>query len=66
MQEIKGVQFVTDSSGQKVGVLLDLHEWGELWEDIYDSIVAKKRSAEPRKALDEFEAELQSEGLLSG
>jgi len=65
MQEIKGVQFVTDSSGQRVGVLLDLGEWGDLWEDIYDSIVAKERAKEPRMKLEDFEHELRAEGLLS-
>jgi hypothetical protein len=65
MQEIKGVQFVTDSSGHKVAVLLDLGEWGDLWEDIYDSIIAKERSDEPRMKLEDFEAELRREGLLS-
>ena len=34
---VKGVQFVTDSEGHKVAVQLDLKEWGELWEDIYDN-----------------------------
>ena len=65
MQEIKGVQFVTDSSGQRVGVLLDLHEWGDLWEDIYDAMIAKERTGEPRMSLGEFENELRTEGLLS-
>lgn len=65
MPEIKGVQFVTDSSGHKVGVLLDLREWGELWEDIYDTMVARDRGNEPQMKLEDFEEELRSEGLLS-
>ena len=65
MQEIKGVQLVTDSLGHKVAVLLDLQEWGELWEDIYDSMIAKERSDEPRMKLEDFEDELRREGLLS-
>ena len=65
MQEIKGVQFVTDSSGHKTAVLLDLQEWGELWEDIYDSMIAKERADEPKMKLEDFEDELRREGLLS-
>jgi hypothetical protein len=65
MQEIKGVQFVTDSLGHKVAVLLDLHEGGELWEDIYDSMIAKERVDEPLMKLGDFEEELRREGLLS-
>ena len=62
---VKGVQFVTDAEGRKVAVLLDLNEWGELWEDIYDNMVADERAGEPGVALDEFEAELRADGLLS-
>ncbi len=61
---VKGVQFVTDIEGHKVAVLLDLKEWGELWEDIYDNMLADERAGEPSLSLEEFEAELKSEGLL--
>ncbi|HEX3559280.1 MAG TPA: hypothetical protein VHU19_08745 [Pyrinomonadaceae bacterium] len=62
---MKGVQFVTDTEGRKVAVLLDLEEWGELWEDIYDNILADERAGEPSAPFDELEAELRAEGLLS-
>jgi len=62
---VRGVQFVTDAEGRKVGVLLDLKEWGELWEDIYDNMLADERAGEPAAALEDFEAELRAEGLLS-
>ena len=62
---VSGIQFVTDSEGHKVAVLLDLKEWSELWEDIYDNILAESRSDEPKLSLAEFESELQSEGLLN-
>jgi hypothetical protein len=62
---VKGVQFVTDTDGRKVAVLLDLEEWGELWEDIYDNLLADERSGEPSAPLEEFEAELRAEGLLN-
>jgi PHD/YefM family antitoxin component YafN of YafNO toxin-antitoxin module len=61
---VRGVQFVTDSDGRKVAVLLDLNEWGELWEDIYDNILADERAGEGSMPLAEFEAELRAEGLL--
>jgi len=62
---IRGVQFVTDTEGRKVAVLLDLKEWGELWEDIYDNMVADSRKAEPTISVEEFETELRAEGLLN-
>lgn len=62
---VKGVQFVTDSEGHRVAVQLDLKEWGELWEDIYDNMIADARAGEPSVSLDDFEAELRAEGLLN-
>jgi hypothetical protein len=62
---VRGVQFVTDTEGHKTAVLLDLKEWGELWEDIYDNMLADERSAEPTTSLKDFEAELRAEGSLN-
>ncbi len=62
---VRGVQFVTDSDGQRVAVMLDLKEWGELWEDIYDNMIADERAGEGHTSLEEFEAELRAEGLLN-
>jgi len=62
---VKGVQFVTDTDGRKVAVLLNLEQWGELWEDIYDNMLADARADEPSMPLEEFEAELRAEGLLN-
>jgi hypothetical protein len=60
---VRGIQFVTDAEGRKVAVQLDLKEWGELWEDIYDNIVADSRKGEPTMPLEEFEAKLRAEGM---
>ena len=60
---MRGVQFVTDTDGRKVAVLLDLEEWGELWEDIYDNILADERAGEPSRSLEEFEDELRTYNL---
>ncbi len=54
---VRGIQFVTDAEGRRVAVQLDLKEWGELWEDIYDNILADSRKDEPTMPLNEFEAE---------
>ncbi len=48
-----------------MAVLLDLEEWGELWEDIYDNIIADERADEPSRPLEEFENELRAKGLLN-
>ena len=37
---MKGVHFITDERGNKKSVVLDLDEWGEVWEDFYDGMLA--------------------------
>ena len=56
---------MTDTAGHKIAVMLDLAEWGEVWEDIYDNMIANERAGEPGLGLDEFEAELRAEGQLN-
>jgi len=38
---MKGVQFVTDETGKRRAVVVSLAEWGELWEDIHDTMVSE-------------------------
>lgn len=40
---MKGIQFVVNEAGEKQAVLIDLAQWGELWEDFYDVLVAHTR-----------------------
>jgi len=44
---MKGVEFVVDDSGKKKAVLIDLEQWGDLWEDFYDIVVSESRKNEP-------------------
>ena len=50
---VKGVEFVVDEDGHKKAVLIDLKEYGEIWEDFYDTLRAKERESEPRESLKE-------------
>ena len=61
---MRGIHFVTDENGTRVAVQLDLDEWGELWEDIYDNLVAEERRGEATVSLDDVERELRAEGRL--
>ena len=47
---MKGIQFVIDGQGKKKAVLIDLEQWGEAWEDIYDVLVSRSRKDEPTVA----------------
>jgi PHD/YefM family antitoxin component YafN of YafNO toxin-antitoxin module len=56
---MKGVQFVVDDSGKKKAVLIDLEEWGELWEDFYDVLVSESRKNEATVPWSELKAEME-------
>lgn len=59
---MKGIQFVVDDSGKKKAVLIDLDEWGELWEDFYDVLVSESRKNDPNVPWSELKAEMEEEG----
>jgi oligoribonuclease NrnB/cAMP/cGMP phosphodiesterase (DHH superfamily) len=49
---MKGIQFLVDDTGEKKAVLLDLKKYGDLWEDVYDTILARERQGEERESLE--------------
>jgi hypothetical protein len=55
---MKGFRFVIDDSEKKKAVIIDLEEWGEFWEDIYDVMVARSRKDEPLCQWEELRAEM--------
>lgn len=56
-----GVKFVVDDKGRRTAVQLDLDKWGELWEDLYDSLIAASRATESRTSWSKVKDELLSE-----
>jgi hypothetical protein len=56
-----GIQFLVNENGEKTAVLLDLKQWGDLWEDVYDILVSRSRDEEETVSWDELEAELDQE-----
>lgn len=61
---LEGIQFVTDGSGKRTAVMLDLERYGELWEDIYDVLIAGEREDEDRIPLDDVRKMLVAAGKL--
>lgn len=59
---MKGISFVTDGKGKKIAVQIDLTRHDSLWEDVYDGIVAAKRSKEPRESLESVKKHLKKLG----
>jgi len=58
---MKGIQFVVDETGKKTAVIINLEEWGKLWEDIYDVLVSESRQGEPTVPWEELKAEMTKE-----
>jgi len=59
-----GIRYVIDERGEKAAVQVDLRIYGDLWEDLYDSIIAQQRENEPRESLDEVRERLRQAGKL--
>ena len=56
---MKGIQFLVDEHGKAKSVLIDLEEWGELWEDIYDGMIIEARQDEPTVPWEVLKAEME-------
>lgn len=56
---MEGINFVTDDKGRKIAVQIDLRKNSELWEDFYDTIIAKSREKEPLESLESIKKRLR-------
>lgn len=55
---MKGIQFLLNDLGEKTSVLIDLEQWGDLWEDFYDVMLSQSRQDEDEIDWEALEAEL--------
>lgn len=55
---MEGVQFLVNEEGEKISVLIDLKEWGDLWEDFYDIMISRSRQDETEVSWDDLKAEI--------
>lgn len=62
---MRGISYVTNEKGRRVAVQIDLKKYGEMWEDFYDLLTAKKRRDEPRESLASVKTRLQKKGKLN-
>ena len=62
---MKGIQYVVDEKGEKTAVVIDLKKHGELWEDVYDRLIAQQRQGEPRESLEDVRKRLGRQGKLA-
>ena len=62
---MSGIQFVVDAKGAKTAVVIDLKKFGDVWEDFYDTLIARSRANEPRESLASVRNRLQCKGKLN-
>ena len=53
---MRGVDYVVDETGKKKAVVIDLSQWGEVWEDFYDIMVSEARKREDRLPWEKLKA----------
>ena len=58
------VQYVTNQTGEKTGVIMPIAEFEELMEDIEDLAAVAERREEPTVSHDELLVELKRDGLI--
>lgn len=58
------IQYLTDETGEKTGVILSMPDYQRLTEDIQDLADIVDRRKEPTIAHDDFLAQLRADGLL--
>jgi len=63
---MQGINYVTNENGERIAVLIDLKSYGEIWEDFYDILTAKKRESEPRESFESVKKLLVKKGKLNG
>lgn len=56
-------QFITDKAGQKISVILPIHEYEELLEDLKDLAAVAELKSEPTVSLDSVIKKLKANKL---
>jgi hypothetical protein len=51
-----GIQSVTDESGRRVAVQIDLTKHGAVWEDFWDGVVSESRQRERTAPYERYRA----------
>lgn len=62
---MQGIKYVTDEKGHRIAVQIDLKKHGEIWEDFFEVLTAKRRRNDPRESLESVKARLKKNGKLN-
>jgi len=59
---MEGIDFLVDSQGNQIAVQIDLRRYREIWEDFYDTLIARMRENEPTSTWEEVKSDLIAAG----
>jgi len=62
--EMAQEQYVTDTKGKKLSVILSLERYQRLMEDLHDLAVVAERRNEPPISFEEMKRRLKKDGIL--
>ncbi|MEG3438135.1 hypothetical protein V0288_13485 [Pannus brasiliensis CCIBt3594] len=43
---MKGIQYIIDDTGEKTAVVIDLQQWGQLWDEFYQHLLDRSPESE--------------------
>lgn len=64
MQQLPGITYTTDRENNRIVVVMDMERYGELWQDIYDGVIAEMRKDEPVLTLEQLKKQLKAQGKI--
>ncbi len=64
IEYLAGVQYITDGSGERSGVILSLEQYNQLLEDLEDLAILAERRDETTIPHEQLVAQLKVDGLL--
>ena len=64
IDEMKGIQYVVDDSGNRIAVMIDLAKHACLLEDVYDAYLIEHRQNEPTEPFEDVLKRLEAQGKL--
>ncbi len=62
--DMKGINYVVDADGNKTAVQIDLHLYGELWQDFYDLLLIESAKDEESDSLEAYLEKLEKKEQL--
>jgi len=61
---VSTVEYVVDSSGRRIAVIIPIEEYNEILEDLHDLAIIAERRNEPTVSFEEVRKRLKKRGII--